>query len=359
MKTKPTEEYRNMPTYTTREEFNDNFLFPVITNAYKHLMPGGHFALNVPQDMYADVRKVLGAAGKKYPLAIKSRYSGQAPVYKEYIYVWKKTGSGLKGGGDDILMKLTPIEKVGDNWAKRDDLFEYKGQRGGKVRSALYLMRKHSSPGYTTAGNRNSPQINIVSAIAKSMGKPIIGFTATGELGPEVEAAKMKGADIQQVRPGYESVVAARAKTAAEKKGYYYVPFGMDTDEVHHLVANQVRNVPKEVKRIIVPLGSASSFIGILKGVEEHRPDLKVVGVRVGANPARKLKKYFPDWRKYGSIVNAKTEYSDPVPVDKAYLGSIPLDPFYEAKVLPFVKKGDLVWIVGHREIRGSGDAED
>ena len=90
MKTKPTEGYENMPVYKDRNEFNENFLFPVIINTYKNLKKGGVYALNIPIDMYEDVKTVLGSTKKKIPLAITNRYSGKTPVYKEYIYVWMK-----------------------------------------------------------------------------------------------------------------------------------------------------------------------------------------------------------------------------------------------------------------------------
>ena len=89
-KTKPTEEYRNMPKYENREDFNQRFFFPVVENAFNGLSKGGHFCLNIPIDMYDDIKKVLGKANKKYPLHIQSRYSGKTPVYKEFIYVWNK-----------------------------------------------------------------------------------------------------------------------------------------------------------------------------------------------------------------------------------------------------------------------------
>ena len=89
-KTRPTEEYKNMPTYESREDFNERFFFPVVRNSYAGLKRGGHFALNIPKDMYADIKKVLGKATKKHTLYITPRYSGQPAVYGEYIYVWRK-----------------------------------------------------------------------------------------------------------------------------------------------------------------------------------------------------------------------------------------------------------------------------
>jgi hypothetical protein len=94
-KTRPTEKYEKMPEYENREDFNERFLYPVIRNAYKHLSHGGFFCLNIPSDMYDDVKTVLGGADRKIPLVIalrKPRTSDKVGKinYTEFIYVWKK-----------------------------------------------------------------------------------------------------------------------------------------------------------------------------------------------------------------------------------------------------------------------------
>lgn len=89
-KTNPTEGYENMPQYTSRDDFNERFFFPVLQNTMKNLSAGGHYALNIPMDMYEDAKKVLGASDTKMPLYISKRYGGQEGGYKEYIYVWNK-----------------------------------------------------------------------------------------------------------------------------------------------------------------------------------------------------------------------------------------------------------------------------
>ncbi len=267
----------------------------------------------------------------------------------------------LRGGrrtlshGVGASANLTPVEQVGNYFIKRDDLYEYAGQRGGKVRSALYLIKKGNADCLTTAGNRNSPQINIVSSIGKKLGKPVVAFTSTGELGPEVELAKSKGAVIKQVRPGYETVITRRAKDYAEAKGCDYIPFGMDTPDVHFLTAEQVDNIPNDARRIVIPVGSASSIIGVIKGLMERGDKRKVLGVVVGANPTKKLDKYVPNWRSVASLVFPKLKYHEPATETK--FQGIDLDPFYEAKTIPYLKLGDLLWVVGVREGQ-TGDGE-
>jgi hypothetical protein len=91
--TRPTEGYQNMPEYTDREDFNSRFFYPVVQNTYKYLSRGGTYILNIPLDMYEDIKPILGKADKLIPLTLSSggktdyTLKGQ---YKEYIYVWKK-----------------------------------------------------------------------------------------------------------------------------------------------------------------------------------------------------------------------------------------------------------------------------
>ena len=341
----------------TEEEWNENFYRPIFAKTWKYLKNGGHYILNVPIAVYDNVLvDLLGKADIIIPMNTKRAMSEKLKQaeYKEYIYVWvkkEKQGGLIRANSsmEDLIYKLTPVEKKGTNWIKRDDMFEYAGQKGGKARAALYLITNGQKPkSITTAGNRNSPQINIVSSIGKKLGIPVTAFTSTGELGNEVKIAKSKGADIKQVMYGYENVISSNARKYSEKNNSLLIPFGMDTEEVHPITANQVRNIPKEVKRIVVPVGSASSIIGIVKGVKEYRPDIKILGVVVGANPLRKLNKYVPDWKKYAKLQRLSIPYHQPATITN--FKGIELDPYYEAKTIPYIKDNDLLWIVGVRE---------
>jgi tRNA1(Val) A37 N6-methylase TrmN6 len=92
------EVYPHMPLYSTRQDFNTKFLFPVIQNSYKHLKHGGTFAINVPIDAFDDIRnaKIMPPrVSAKHKLFIQPRFAKGNPVnpekkYNEYIYVWKK-----------------------------------------------------------------------------------------------------------------------------------------------------------------------------------------------------------------------------------------------------------------------------
>jgi hypothetical protein len=111
----------------------------------------------------------------------------------------------------------------------------------------------------------------------------------------------------------------------------------------------QVQNIPEGVKRIVVPVGSGMSLAGILWGLKDAGLKTQVVGVQVGADPGKRLNRWAPKgWRDMVKIVKSGEDYSRGI--DGAEAGGVILDPHYEAKCLPFLKPGDLFWIVGIRQ---------
>ena len=246
--------------------------------------------------------------------------------------------------------EVTPVEKHGDNWVKRDDTFSRAGVRGGKVRSAWFLCTKDGTPrGLCTAGARTSPQIKIIGSMAKELGVPMRAHTTQGALGPEVEFAKNLGADIIQHKAGYNNVLIARAREDAESLGYLNIPFGMECIEAIHMTALQVANIPQEVSRIVMPVGSAMSFMGVLWGLELFERNIEVLGVRVGADPTKRLEKYAPPgWESFASVEQSSYAYKDYFP-DTHLSSGLEIDPIYEAKCLPYLEPDDLFWVVGIR----------
>jgi hypothetical protein len=95
------EKYEDMPSYETREDFNEKFYFPVLRKVWSGLKRGGKLALNIPHaggggDMLGDAESVLGKPDDRFELPLarggkqdmaKGRAAGG---YKEYVYVWVK-----------------------------------------------------------------------------------------------------------------------------------------------------------------------------------------------------------------------------------------------------------------------------
>jgi 1-aminocyclopropane-1-carboxylate deaminase/D-cysteine desulfhydrase-like pyridoxal-dependent ACC family enzyme len=241
---------------------------------------------------------------------------------------------------------LTPVQACGGVFLKRDDLYLAAGAPGGKARTCWALAQ--GAKGLVTASSRSSPQMNIVARIAASLGIPARLHCPLGALTPEMKEAQAFGAEIIQHKAGYNAVIKARAAADAQTTMFKLIPFGMECAEAVAQTAGQGRNIPVEAKRIVVPVGSGMSLAGILHHLVKDDRRLPVIGVSVGADPRKRLDQWAPlFWNQLSEIVNSGTDYH--VPAKITHLHSTPLDPFYEAKCIPFLQPGDLLWIVGIR----------
>ena len=253
----------------------------------------------------------------------------------------------LAAGGISDPGALTPVESLGDVWVKRDDKFSVAGVVGGKARTCWYLAQ--GARGLVTAGSRVSPQVNIVAHIARYLSIPCRVHVPSGELSPEVESARAAGAEVVQHKPGYNSVIIARAREDAEARGWTNIPFGMECAEAVKQTRAQAANIPEGVKRIVIAVGSGMSLAGLLWGLKDAGRHIPVIGVKVGADPVKRLKEYAPpDWQERVILEESGTDYHAEAG-EKVFRGLL-LDPIYEAKCAPLLQAGDLLWVVGIRE---------
>lgn len=77
----------------TDETWEQEFYIPLFVETYKHLKNGGHYILNIPNNLYESVCiKLLGKATFKIPLKKKGqpKKSYTDKNYTEFIYVWRK-----------------------------------------------------------------------------------------------------------------------------------------------------------------------------------------------------------------------------------------------------------------------------
>lgn len=251
----------------------------------------------------------------------------------------------------------TPVEHRGPYLLKRDDLYEYAGVRGGKVRSCRVLAER-ARGGLVTAGSRHSPQVEIVAAVGAHLGLPVRAHVPAGLTTPQLENAEALGAELVRSRPGHNSVIIARARADALAREWTEVPFGMECAEAVSAAREQAEALPAgSFERIVVAVGSGMTLAGITWALEELRPQPLVVGVVVGADPNRRLDRWaHPWWRAWVNLVPAQAGYHEHV---RAELEGVELDPVYEAKVLPWLEPGDLVWLVGCRKDAASGENRD
>ena len=241
---------------------------------------------------------------------------------------------------------LTPVQRVGDYWVKRDDAFMIAGARGGKARACWQLAQ--GAVGVVTAGARQSPQVHIVARIANALGIPCRAHVPSGQLTPELTGSQAVGAEIVQHTPGYNTVIIKRARDDADDLGWLHIPFGMEFEAAVETNQHQVQNIPDDALRLVVPVGSGMSLAGILRGLAKYEKQIPVIGVCVGADPEKRLDRYAPKgWRSSVTLIESGIKYEQHAPVTT--LGGVKLDPIYEAKCIPFLEPGDLLWVVGIR----------
>lgn len=96
------EEYERMPAYGSKTAFLERFFYPVVGNAWKSLRPGGHMALNMPEEMFEALKaqRILPPLTRALKMPIYNRHPTNASRGEalgkvdeerhELIYVWRK-----------------------------------------------------------------------------------------------------------------------------------------------------------------------------------------------------------------------------------------------------------------------------
>jgi len=248
--------------------------------------------------------------------------------------------------GSDYTPEVTPIELLGGVWVKREDAWSRGGASGAKSR-AMFTVAE-GAPGLISAGARISPQLERAALVAAALGIPARLHTGWGNDTAETRTALAAGATLLRHRPGRLSVIKARYRADTEAHpDWVHIPFGMDLAVYHDQVAAQARELEhREFARIVVPVGSGSTLAAICRGLDDADNPIPVVGVTVGAEPTGLLDSRYRLWRNRTALVRAHVPYERAVTAD---LGGLVLDPHYEAKCLPHLRKGDLLWVVGRR----------
>ena len=246
----------------------------------------------------------------------------------------------------DNLPDFTPIEQHGEIWMKREDAHAFAGVRGSKVRTCVHFIERAAAAkvGVTTAGSRHSPQVNFVAQIAHRLGVPCRVHVPTGELTPELIAARAAGAKIIQHEYGYNTVITARAREDAQERGWIEIPYGMESKEAVDFTKPQVANIPTEAKRIVNSCGSGMTLAGILWGLVDQERKVPVIAVCVGNIPEERLDRWAPPgWRDMVTLIDDPSRYEDPA--DYTVYDDVILDAYYEAKCIPYLEPGDLLWV--------------
>lgn len=268
---------------------------------------------------------------------------------------------------------LTPVERHGHYWFKRDDRYLPYADldiSGGKVRQAQTLLRdrldtiKGPYRGLVlTATSVHSPQGLIIARVAQEVGLRCRLFVgATTEAG--ALRHRMMRTAVEHCRAtldastkiGYDAaIVRTMHDYQANRREGFIVRFGMNLDRDPRAIlgttAAQAANIPPQVSTVVVPVGSGITAAGILRGIAAHCPHVeRVVLVQIAGIERRplirKLTSHPFEWHTSRAFVYSRAVHVQIAP-------GFVLDPIYEAKAflemrwLSLPRGRTLFWVVG------------
>ena len=269
--------------------------------------------------------------------------------------------------------RITPVERCSNYWLKREDLAYYttlENPSGAKVRQFLDMAKEQpNEPMVVGCSSYSAMQIYVAWA-AKQAGVPAHIFVPRRKERTEAtKYAESMGATIHEVFPGYATVYRARARAFAKEIGGCV---RWDSKRAIHDTALQCMNLPMDCKRVLVPTGSGITAAGVIAGLTLlQRTDIEVVAVCVSNLADRDNIQHNADFmiqfmtqqftdpflmhrKPILTMIRAEGDY-DYWRYETTHSGDV-LDPFYSAKLKPYIQSKDVLWLSGMRPIQSCPD---
>ncbi len=206
----------------------------------------------------------------------------------------------------DQAYELTPVQKLGGMWFKRDDLFAPLGPgsiNGSKLRQLIWLFNERKYPGVASGAVGGSPQHMMVAACADHYGMKCAQFTggkpSTESKYESINGAKKLGAEMHYVNPGYAGNLNSQSRKFAQQNGWLHIETNITVEHkinppervegFHRVGAGQIENFPKTVENLLVPAGSCNSLMSILYGLALFPPPAlkNILLFRIAPNVAK------------------------------------------------------------------------
>lgn len=212
---------------------------------------------------------------------------------------------------EDYISTLTPVELKTEAdtsmWFKRGDSFAplgYGGINGDKLRVIIWLFSKHISSGGTpilihgaVLGSAQSP---TASAVSRHFGGETI--SVLGSTTPKsaikhemVEMSAWFGSQFSYSSTAFNPSLQPKCREIMKvTKGSFYLEYiTLETEDpfylrsLYEVGAPQVQNIPKSVKKLLIPAGSCNSCMSILVGLALYpQPQIEEVHL-IGIGPNR------------------------------------------------------------------------
>jgi 1-aminocyclopropane-1-carboxylate deaminase/D-cysteine desulfhydrase-like pyridoxal-dependent ACC family enzyme len=207
---------------------------------------------------------------------------------------------------ETYLNDLTPVEKRGGIYYKREDYFAplgYGGINGAKLRQCIWLIGRARARGakiLISGASVKSPQLPMGTAVALHYGmsaRLVIGSPRmeTALRHDNVAIAARLGAQFELAKIAYNPALQRMVNDiAARTPDSFVLEYGITVtrpdaavEEFHRLGAEQARNIPDEVETLVIPAGSCNSCVSVLYGIVKYPPkNLKRI-ILIGIGPTR------------------------------------------------------------------------
>lgn len=220
---------------------------------------------------------------------------------------------------------------------------EYYGIKGGKAQVAYHLI--NGATGIVTCGSRHSEQVLAFAKMCDKLNTPCVVHIPRGQDTKMINELLTTNATVIREKVGYNNVLNAHARDNAIALGYKFIPLGMKCEEAYNIIATNVDDLLKlNPTHLVVPVGSGTTLVGVLKGLQKHNVNIPVTGVMVGLDARKFIDKEMNDC-PYDDleIVKSPYKYNNEVIVE---VNGVALNPIYEAKCKDFMRNDSTLYVV-------------
>jgi len=284
---------------------------------------------------------------------------------------------------EEHLATLTPWELREGVWFKREDYFAplgYGGPNGSKMRQLVWYMNRYreNKTHVLTGASVQSPQLSMSAIVGAHYGLPSRQIvysrpeTIARHENPRIAAGF--GASFEYAAGPYNPILQRKVNDL-RRDDSLVVEYGITVDhsrydaetvrKFHEVGANQVSNLPDEVRTLIMPAGSCNSLTSVLLGLSRNPGNLqKLLTLGIGPDKRDWMRERLVlmgvdadklpfEWVHFSLHDSGYSEYSDHFTGER-YAG-VDFHPTYEAKMWRWLRETDWIqptsdvgfWIVG------------
>ncbi len=235
------------------------------------------------------------------------------------------------------------VEKINNNYYLRMDKQIFNNILGGKAQLAYVFCANQK--GIVTCGSRHSIQVLTFALMCQELSIPCHVHIPKGKDTEMTDKLKETNCIINIEKVGYNNVLNAHARDNAKLLNYKYIPLGMKTQEAFDIISENIACIKpylKDIKRIVVPVGSGTTLIGVIQGLIKNNINIDVLGVMVGMDST----KFINESVQYENLQLVKSSFEYEKAYKETKVDGIELNSYYEAKCLEFLQENDLLYIV-------------